>query len=307
MERVIVVGNGMVGHHLVAQLVEKHAHLEKKITVIGEERDIAYDRVQLSSVFAGKSPQDLALSSVEWYEKHGIELVLGQCVMEIDREARSIKLDSDEVLEYDKLVLATGSYPFVPPIPGKDRDNVFVYRTLDDLEAIKNACSGAKTGAVIGGGLLGLEAANALRLLGLKTHVVEFAPRLMPVQLDDGAGDILKDKIESLGLTVHTSTATNEIIDGETAYHRMVFKEADPLEVDVVVFSAGIRPQDALGKQAGLELGERGGIVINDDCMTSDENIFAIGECALWQQRIFWPSGTRLHHGSRRSSTIDWR
>ncbi|GAL21879.1 nitrite reductase [NAD(P)H] large subunit [Vibrio maritimus] len=185
------------------------------------------------------------------------------------------------------MVLATGSYPFVPPIEGKDRDNVFVYRTLDDLSAIRKACEGAKTGAVIGGGLLGLEAANALKLLGLETHVIEFAPRLMPVQLDDGAGGLLKDKIEDLGLTVHTSTGTDKICDGETAYHRMVFKDAEPLDVDVVVFSAGIRPQDALARTAGLEIGERGGIVINDNCQTSDDAIYAIGECALWQNRIF--------------------
>lgn len=287
MEHIVIVGNGMVGHHLVAKLVEQQAHLEKRITVIGEERFIAYDRVQLSSLFSGKSHEDLMLSSEEWYQKHGINLILGSEVTAINRIQKSIILDGDDVLGYDTLVLATGSYPFVPPVPGHDRDGIFVYRTLDDLSSIRNACDKAKTGAVIGGGLLGLEAANALRLLGVETHVIEFAPRLMPVQLDDGAGTILKEKIEKLGLTVHTSTATEKIIDGETAKHRMVFKDAEPLEVDVIVFSAGIRPQDALARQCGLEIGERGGIVINDSCQTSDANIYAIGECALWQQRIF--------------------
>ncbi|WP_180980056.1 nitrite reductase large subunit NirB [Vibrio diazotrophicus] len=287
MEHIVIVGNGMVGHHLVAKLVEQQAHLEKRITVIGEERFIAYDRVQLSSLFSGKSHEDLMLSSEEWYQKHGINLILGSEVTAINRVQKSIILDGDDVLGYDTLVLATGSYPFVPPVPGHERDGIFVYRTLDDLSSIRNACDKAKTGAVIGGGLLGLEAANALRLLGVETHVIEFAPRLMPVQLDDGAGTILKEKIEKLGLTVHTSTATEKIIDGETAKHRMVFKDAEPLEVDVIVFSAGIRPQDALARQSGLEIGERGGIVINDSCQTSDANIYAIGECALWQQRIF--------------------
>lgn len=287
MEHIVIVGNGMVGHHLVAKLVEQQAHLEKRITVIGEERFIAYDRVQLSSLFSGKSHEDLMLSSEEWYQKHGINLILGSEVTAINRVQKSIILDGDDVLGYDTLVLATGSYPFVPPVPGHERDGIFVYRTLDDLSSIRNACDKAKTGAVIGGGLLGLEAANALRLLGVETHVIEFAPRLMPVQLDDGAGTILKEKIEKLGLTVHTSTATEKIIDGETAKHRMVFKDAEPLEVDVIVFSAGIRPQDALARQCGLEIGERGGIVINDSCQTSDANIYAIGECALWQQRIF--------------------
>ncbi|KLN66470.1 MULTISPECIES: nitrite reductase large subunit NirB [Vibrio] len=287
MEHVVIVGNGMVGHHLVAQLVERGAHLEKRITVIGEERFIAYDRVQLSSLFSGNSHQDLMLSSEEWYSKHGIELMLGSQVTKIERDNKRLVLDEDSVIGYDQLVLATGSYPFVPPIEGHDRDNIFVYRTLDDLSEIKTACQGAKTGAVIGGGLLGLEAANALKLLGVQTHVVEFAPRLMPVQLDDGAGLVLKEKIQELGLTVHTSTATEKICDGEGATHRMVFKDADPLEVDVIVFSAGIRPQDALARQAGIDIGERGGIVIDDQCRTSDESIFAIGECALWQEKIF--------------------
>ena len=287
MEHVVIVGNGMVGHHLVAQLVERGAHLEKKITVIGEERFIAYDRVQLSSLFSGKSHQDLMLSSEEWYQRHGIELVLGSQVTSIDKQAKRIVLDGEDILGYDQLVLATGSYPFVPPIEGKDREGIFVYRTLEDLSQIKQACQGAKTGAVIGGGLLGLEAANALKLLGVKTHVVEFAPRLMPVQLDDGAGTVLKEKIEAMGLSVHNSMITEKICDGETARHRLVFKDAEPLEVDVIVFSAGIRPQDALGREAGLALGERGGIVIDDECQTSDANIYAIGECALWQQKVF--------------------
>ncbi|MFG6247472.1 NAD(P)/FAD-dependent oxidoreductase, partial [Vibrio diabolicus] len=287
LSHIVVVGNGMVGQHLVEQLVQKNAHLEHRITVIGAERFIAYDRVQLSSLFAGKSHDDLMLSNQEWYDMHGIQLVLGSQVTGIDREQKRILLDDEDVLGYDQLVLATGSYPFVPPIEGKDRDNVFVYRTLDDLSKIKKACEGARTGAVIGGGLLGLEAANALKLLGLQTHVIEFAPRLMPVQLDDGAGLVLKEKIEALGLTVHTSTGTERICDGETAKHRMVLKDKDPLEVDVIVFSAGIRPQDELARLAELEVGERGGIVINNQCQTSDENIYAIGECALWEQKIF--------------------
>lgn len=287
MEHIVIVGNGMVGHHLVAQLVEKQAHLEKRITVIGEERFIAYDRVQLSSLFSGKSHDDLMLSSEEWYQKQGINLILGSQVTAINRGQKTLTLDEEELIGYDRLVLATGSYPFVPPVPGRERDNIFVYRTLEDLSAIRLACHGAKSGAVIGGGLLGLEAANALRLLGLETHVVEFAPRLMPVQLDDGGGTLLKSKIEHLGLKVHTSTVTEKIIDGESAKHRMVFKDAPALEVDVIVFSAGIRPQDTLARQAGLEIGERGGIVISDQCVTSDEHIYAIGECALWQQKIF--------------------
>jgi nitrite reductase (NADH) large subunit len=277
----------MVGHHLVAQLVDKGAHLTQRITVIGQERFAAYDRVQLSSLFSGQSHQELMLSDEEWYQRHGIELLLGCEVVGIDREVKRITLEDETTLGYDRLVMSTGSYPFVPPIPGHQREGIFVYRTLDDLSQIKAACQGAKSGAVIGGGLLGLEAANALRLLGLKTHVVEFAPRLMPVQLDDCAGDVLKQKIEQLGLAVHTSTATEKICDGEAAKHRMVLKDKAPLEVDVIVFSAGIRPQDSLAREAGLAVGERGGIVIDNECKTSDDSIYAIGECALWQETIF--------------------
>ncbi|WP_017026263.1 nitrite reductase large subunit NirB [Vibrio rumoiensis] len=283
----VIVGNGMVGHHLVERLVEANATDQFNITVIGEERFVAYDRVHLSSVFSGQTNQDLLLSSEDWYQQQGIRLILGSRVTTLDTQNQRLVMDDEDVLAYDKLVLSTGSYPFVPPIEGNDRDNCFVYRTLDDLSEIRNACDSASSGAVIGGGLLGLEAANALRLLGVDTHVIEFAPRLMPVQLDAGASGVLEDKIKQLGLQVHLDTATTSICDGENAKHRLNFKNGEFIEVDVLVFSAGIRPQDALAKQAGLAVGERGGIVINDACQTNDPNIFAIGECALWEQKIF--------------------
>lgn len=286
-QNLVIVGNGMVGHHLVERLVEAKATDHYSITVIGEERFVAYDRVHLSSVFSGQSHQDLLLSSEDWYQQNDIRLILGSKVTTLDTENQRLVMDDEDVLAYDKLVLSTGSYPFVPPIEGNDREQCFVYRTLDDLTEIRQACEKSSSGAVIGGGLLGLEAANALRLLGVDTHVIEFAPRLMPVQLDAGASGVLEDKIKSLGLHVHLDTATTSITDGETAKHRLNFKNGDYIEVDVLVFSAGIRPQDALARQAGLAIGERGGIVINDDCQTNDSNVYAIGECALWEQKIF--------------------
>ncbi|WP_417883022.1 nitrite reductase large subunit NirB [Vibrio rumoiensis] len=286
-QNLVIVGNGMVGHHLVERLVEAKATDHYSITVIGEERFVAYDRVHLSSVFSGQSHQDLLLSSEDWYQQNDIRLILGSKVTTLDTENQRLVMDDEDVLAYDKLVLSTGSYPFVPPIEGNDREQCFVYRTLDDLTEIRQACEKSSSGAVIGGGLLGLEAANALRLLGVDTHVIEFAPRLMPVQLDAGASGVLEDKIKALGLHVHLDTATTSITDGETAKHRLNFKNGDYIEVDVLVFSAGIRPQDALARQAGLAIGERGGIVINDDCQTNDSNVYAIGECALWEQKIF--------------------
>ncbi|PSJ41426.1 nitrite reductase (NAD(P)H) [Zobellella endophytica] len=286
-QKLIVIGNGMVGHHLLQQLVDQNGLAQYEVTVFGAEKHAAYDRVHLSEVFGGKEPEELLMATPDWYRESGLELRLNEAVTAIDRQAKTLTTALGEVLEYDRLVLATGSTPFVPPIPGRDRKKCFVYRTLEDLADIKAACQNAKTGVVIGGGLLGLEAANALRLLGLETHVVEFAPRLMPVQLDPQGGTLLKEKIERLGLHVHTQKATHHIIDGEGATHRLKFDDGGILETDVLVFSAGIRPQDALGKAAGLTLGERGGICINNQCQTSDPDIYAIGECALWQGKLF--------------------
>ncbi|MCG7600125.1 nitrite reductase large subunit NirB [Halomonas sp. McH1-25] len=285
-QRLIIIGNGMVGHHLVEQLVENNATEQFDIVVFGEERHRAYDRVHLSEYFSGKDAQTLAMCDADYYAANGIELRLNEAVIKIDRDANKVVSDQGDYT-YDRLVLATGSYPFVPPIPGKDRPNCLVYRTLDDLDAIREAAQSATTGVVVGGGLLGLEAANALRGLNLDTAVVEFAPRLMPMQVDAEGGELLREKIEELGVQVLTGRATQEIVDGETSFHRMVFQDDKVLETDVIVFSAGIRPRDELARDCKLELGERGGIVIDDNCLTSDPAILAIGECALWNNSIF--------------------
>ncbi len=286
-QQLIVIGNGMVGHHLVQQLIDQQGLEQYEITVFGAEKHAAYDRVHLSEVFDGKTPEQLSMAGADWYANHGVTLRLNEEVTGIDRDAKVITTSLGHSLHYDRLVLATGSTPFVPPIPGNERENCFVYRTLDDLADIQAACKQARTGVVIGGGLLGLEAANALRLLGLETHVVEFAPRLMPVQLDEQGGTLLKEKIVRLGVQVHTEKATRHIIDGESARHRLEFSDGAVLETDVLLFSAGIRPQDALARSTGLTLGERGGICIDDQCQTSDPAILAIGECALWEGKLF--------------------
>src|SRR5690606_28409687 len=200
---------------------------------------------------------------------------------------KTVTTNHGDVLNFDKLILATGSYAFVPPIPGNERQNCFVYRTIENLDAIRAASLNAKTGVVIGGGLLGLEAAKALRDLNLDTHVVEFAPRLMAVQIDDLGGRVLRSKIEDLGVKVHTQKATSSIEDGETAQHIMRFGDGSVLETDIILFSAGIRPRDELARQSGLLIGERGGIIINDYCQTSNPDIYAIGECALWDNKIY--------------------
>jgi nitrite reductase (NADH) large subunit len=281
---VVVVGNGMVGHHFVDQLSQSD---QFNITVLSAEPRLAYDRVHLSEFFSGKSAEDLALTTAENYQNLGVNFVLDAKVINIDKSAQTVTTEKGETFSYDKLVLATGSYPFVPPIPGKDRPHCLVYRTIEDLEAIAASAKQGKVGVVVGGGLLGLEAANALKQLGLQTHVVEFAPQLMGVQVDAAGGRLLRSMIEELGVQVHNEKATNVIVDGEGCVHRMEFADGSYLETDVILFSAGIRPYDNLAREFDLTIGERGGIVIDNQCVTSDKNIYAIGECALWNNFIF--------------------
>lgn len=284
-ERIVVIGNGMVGHHFVEQLRAQHP-TATIIVLCGEPR-LAYDRVHLSEYFSGRTAEQLALTTEANYDALNIEYHTNAWVENIDREASLVKLTSGATFSYKRLVLATGSYPFVPPIPGHEQPHCLVYRTIEDLEQIEASARESKIGVVVGGGLLGLEAANALKEAGLETHVVEFAPQLMAVQVDTGGGRVLKEKIEALGVNVHTQRATNLITKGESSRYRMCFQDDEFLETDMILFSAGIRPSDQLAKLAGLELGERGGIVINDNCQTSDPNIYAVGECALWRGRIF--------------------
>ncbi|MFD6811890.1 FAD-dependent oxidoreductase, partial [Streptomyces anthocyanicus] len=241
----------------------------------------AYDRVQLTSYFSGKTPADLSMVEDGFMEKHGIELYTDEPVVAIDRAARTVTARSGRTVAYDHLVLATGSYPFVPPVPGKDAAGCFVYRTIEDLLAIEEYAKTATTGAVVGGGLLGLEAAGALKGLGLDTHIVEFAPRLMPVQVDEGGGAALLRTIEQMGLTVHTGTGTQEVVTADGSVTGMRLSDGSELAVDMVVFSAGVRPRDQLARECGLDVGERGGIAVDAHCRTSDPAVFAIGECAL--------------------------
>ncbi len=285
--RLVLVGNGPVGHNFLETLVASGKADQFDITVFGEEPREAYDRVHLTAWFETRSADPLNMVADGFYASNAIQVHTGRKVTAINRDKKTVSTDCGIEVAYDVLVLGTGSYPFVPPVPGHDRVNTFVYRTIEDLEAITAASAGGKIGTVVGGGLLGLEAAKALHDLGLKTHVVEFAPRLMAVQVDDGGGKLLRKKIEDLGVCVHTGKNTQQIIDGEEHTHKMCFADGEDLETDLIVFSAGIRPQDELARQSELEIGERGGIVVNNHCQTSDPAIYAIGECALWGGRIF--------------------
>jgi nitrite reductase (NADH) large subunit len=282
---VIVVGNGMVGYKFCEKLISRSSNFN--IIVFGEEPRRAYDRVHLSEYFNGKSADDLSLSTQAWYAENGITLHLGDAVQEINRIDKKVHSLNGLSITYDYLVLATGSSAFVPDLPGVEKEGVFVYRTIEDLELIKAYAANVKVGAVMGGGLLGLEAAKALIDLGItETHVIEFASRLMPRQIDSAGSDMLQYKLKELGLNVHLNKRT-AFIGGDHKIEALHFNDDTVLPVDMMVISAGIRPRDELAKLAGLETGLRGGILVNEKMQTSDPAIFAIGECALYEGMIY--------------------
>ncbi|MGY0486678.1 nitrite reductase large subunit NirB [Streptomyces sp. WG-D5] len=280
---IVLIGHGMVGQRFLEAAAERGLTDTHRVVVLCEEPRPAYDRVHLTSYFSGTTPEELSMTDPEFIDKHGIELYVGDPAVVVDRESRVVHARSGLKVPYDRLVLATGSYPFVPPVPGKDATGCFVYRTIEDLYAIEEyAKNNATVGAVVGGGLLGLEAAGALKGLGLTTHIVEFAPRLMPVQVDEGGGAALLKTISDMGLDVHTGVGTQEIVtDADDAVLGMKLSDGSELATDLVVFSAGVRPRDQLARDMGLTVGERGGISVDAQCRTSDPDVFAIGECAL--------------------------
>ncbi|PHS31918.1 MAG: nitrite reductase (NAD(P)H) [Methylophaga sp.] len=286
-QTLVVIGNGMVGQNFLVSLMASDIRDNYNVVTFCEEPIPAYDRVHLSEYFAGKSADDLSLVEQGFFEDNNIIIHIGDKAASINREQKTVTSEKGEVIHYDTLILATGSSAFVPPIPGHDRDGCIPYRTIADLDDTMAAAKGAKVGAVVGGGLLGLEAAKALQDLKLKTHVVQFAPRLMAAQLDDGGALLLEQKIEELGVSVLTSKNTTRIVDGDTCKHKMIFADGSELETDLILYSAGIRPRDEIAAACGLQIAERGGVVIGDNCLTSDPDIYAIGECASWNDRIF--------------------
>ncbi len=293
-QAIVIVGNGPTGYMLCRKLVSRPSEQPLRISVFGEEPRPAYDRVRLTDAFDTDDDETLTFAPRSWYETNGIELRTGDPVVEIDRNHRKVRSQSGLEVEYDRLILATGSRPFVPPVPGMELPNVFVYRTLEDLRAIRAATEPGKTAAVLGGGLLGLEAAKALNDYGVRTHVVEMASVLMPRQLDTEGAALLRKLVEQLGITVHL-LRTTERVEDINGRRRLVFHEHTPLEVDFIVVSAGIRPRDELAKACGLVVGPRGGIAVNDELRTSDESIFAIGECALHREIIYGLAAPGYH------------
>jgi nitrite reductase (NADH) large subunit len=277
---IVVIGNGMVGHRFCERLIDFDSNGDFEIVVFGEESRPVYDRVHLTQWFAHRDGRQLQIAGAEWYEDQGISLFLGDPVTAIDHEHQVVRAASGREVPFDIIVLATGSAPFVPSVPGIEKAGVFVYRTIDDLEKITEYASGARRCAVIGGGLLGLEAAKAAYDLGLETHVVEFASRLMPRQVDESGSRALVGKIETLGVKVHLNKNTKEIAGGERV-EAMVFADSSRLDVDMIIVSAGIKPRDDLARSSGIAVGPRGGVVVDENLRTSVPNVFAIGEVAL--------------------------
>jgi nitrite reductase (NADH) large subunit len=279
----------MVGHRFVETLRARDVTDQWTVTVLCEENLPAYDRVGLSSYVGNWDHRELALAGNDYAGEESVTVRTGVRAAQIDRDTRTVHTSDGDRVQYDALVLATGSYPFVPPVPGHDLDRCFVYRTLDDLDGIRARADAAGPGAVgvvVGGGLLGLEAANALSLMGMSPHVVEFAPRLMPMQVDEGGGALLARLVTELGVTVHVGVGTSSITDTGGGV-RVELADGSEIDAALVVFSAGVRPQDALAKSSGLEIGERGGVLTDSRCVTSDPAIFAIGECAAVDGRCY--------------------
>ncbi len=300
---VVVVGHGMVGHRFVEAMRARDTSGSWRITVLAEEADAAYDRVGLTGYTEHWDRSRLALAGNDYAGDDLVELRLDARVAEIDRAEKVVVTADGERVDYDALVLATGSYAFVPPVPGRDLPSCHAYRTLDDLDAIRHDAERAQrasqspVGVVIGGGLLGLEAANALRSFGLHAHVVEMAPRLMAQQLDEAGGALLSRIIADLGITVHTGVSTEAIRPAQR--NKPVRRSADSeavavalgdgtvIDAGVVVFAAGVRPRDELARDAGLEIAERGGVLTDLSCATTDCNIYAIGEVAAIDGRCY--------------------
>ncbi|SFB60776.1 nitrite reductase large subunit NirB [Algoriphagus aquimarinus] len=291
MKKVIVIGNGMVGYKFCEKLAAHPLRDQFEVVVFGEEFRPAYDRVHLSEYFTLDSADKLLLASRDWYGENNITLRSGEMITSIETETKRVFTHKHDYFEYDYLILATGSAPFVPSIKGVDKPGVFVYRTIEDLDAIKDYADKLKQegkfkASVLGGGLLGLEAANAAKELGLQTDVIEFSPRLMPRQLDKAASDMLQSKIESLGMKIHLGKNSKEIV-GEAGIEKIDFTDETSLQTDMLIISAGIRPRDELAVKCGLRTGERGGVYVNNKMETSDPAIYAIGEVALYNNGIY--------------------
>ena len=275
MQRLVVVGNGMAGVACVEQILKHSPKFEA--TVFGDETHTNYNRILLSSVLAGeKTADEIVLNDLEWYEKNQIQLRLGVRIIDVDPERKTVSGDDGSITPFDKLLIATGSSPLIPPMEGTKKRGVYVFRNLDDARALLDQAGPGKKAVVIGGGLLGLEAARGLQVQGCEVTVVHLMDTLMERQLDWTGGSYLKAKMECLGVRVLLERNTVAILGSDKA-EGVTFKDGSSVEADFVVIAAGIRPNAELGRKAGLRVNR--GIVVNDSMETSNPDIFAVGEC----------------------------
>ena len=299
-EQLVVVGNGMAGVSCVEQILKQPHNFD--ITIFGDETHVNYNRILLSLVLAGeKSAEDIIINDIDWYQTNDIRARLGVKIASIDRDKKVVIDENGGVTEYDKLILATGSSAFIPPIPGVDKKNVHVFRTLDDTRALLEKAQPGLKVAVIGGGLLGLEAARGLQVRGCEVTVVHLMETLMERQLDATGGDYLKRKIESLGIRVLLPQQTAALF-GNGRVDGLRFASGEELEADLVVIAAGIRPNAELGRKAGLDV--RRGIVVNDYMETSDPHIYSVGECTEHRGQTFGLVAPLFEQGRVLASTI---
>lgn len=283
-QSLVVVGNGMAPGRALEKLFEA-APGTYKVTVFNAEPRVNYDRIMLSPVLAGeKSYEDIVIHGDGWYIKHGVTLYKGHKIVAIDRAARTVTSEHGETVGYDKLIIATGSSPIIIPVPGHTLPGVLSYRDLDDVHAMIVAARPGARAVVIGGGLLGLEAAAGLQMQGMDVTVLHLMPTLMERQLDPAAGYLLQRSLESRGIRVHCKANTHEIV-GETRVTGVRLDDGTLYPADIVVMAVGIRPNAGLAKEAGLAVNR--GIVVSPDMRTSDPDVFALGECAEASGQVF--------------------
>ncbi|HYM06099.1 MAG TPA: nitrite reductase large subunit NirB, partial [Terriglobales bacterium] len=300
MQRLVVVGNGMAGVACVEQIL-KHAQ-KFAITIFGDETHTNYNRILLSSVLAGeKSLDEITLHPVEWYRDNGITLRLGARITSVDADRRTVTGDDGSVTEFDKLLLATGSSPIIPPIAGANRDGVFTFRNVQDARGLLERSGPGIKAVVIGGGLLGLEAARGLQVQGCDVTVVHLMDTLMERQLDAVGGSYLTSKMERLGMRVLLNRRTIGIL-GNGRVEGVEFHDGERLAADLVVIAAGIRPHVELGRSAGLAVNR--GIVVNDYMETSNPNIFAVGECVEHRGTCYGLIAPLLEQGKVLAATL---
>lgn len=276
-EKLVVIGNGMAPGRMLEHLLEMEPD-RYDVTIFNAEPRVNYDRIMLSPVLSGeKTFDEIVIHGDGWYIDHNIMLYKGHRIVEIDREAKTVRSEHGEVAPYDKLVIATGSAPFIIPVPGKDLPGVLSYRDLDDVDAMLMAAKARGSAVVIGGGLLGLEAAAGLKEQGMDVTVLHIMPSLMERQLDPAAGYLLQQELESRGIKVITKANTKQIT-GDGGVEAVHLDDGTVIPADIVVMAVGIRPSAQLAKDAGLDVNR--GIVVDDRMVTSDPDIFSLGECA---------------------------